>query len=193
MNLVHRCLCRSTSWRRVLRDYVVPWVLSDAQFGSHLLELGPGHGLTTDLLRPHVAHLTALEIDPVLANSLAARFSGTNVTVVRGDATAMPFPRAQFSAAVSLHMLHHIHDADLQNQLFRELCRVLNPGAIFVGVDSIGLNNFWMRVTHNRRHARSRGPRQPWVPPGVGRLSKHFGQDKPVCLRFHAQRPAAGL
>jgi hypothetical protein len=71
----------------------------------------------------------ALEIDPLLANSLAARFSGTKVTVVRGDATAMPFPRAQFSAA-------------------GRLAAHMKPGAIFVGVDSIGLNDFRMRVIH---------------------------------------------
>jgi SAM-dependent methyltransferase len=193
MNLIHRYLCRSTSWRRVLRDYVLPWVLSDAQFGSHLVELGPGHGLTTDLLRPHVAHLTALEIDPVLANSLAARFSGTNVTVVRGDATAMPFPRAQFSAAVSLHMLHHIHDADLQNQLFREVCRVLKPGAIFVGVDSVGLKNFWMRVMHIGDTL------VPVDPHSLGSRLESAGfqnisvKTNPHAFRFHAQRAAAGL
>jgi hypothetical protein len=129
MNLNHRYLCRSTSWRGVFRDYVVSSVLSDAQFGSQQMELGPGHGLTSDLLRPHVARLMALEIDPLLANSLAARFSGTKVTVVRGDATAMPFPRAQFSAA-------------------GRLAAHMKPGAIFVGVDSIGLNDFRMRVIH---------------------------------------------
>ena len=70
------------------------------------------------------------------------------MTVVEGDATAMPFQDGQFSGAVSLHMLHHVHSIDLQNTVFREVRRVLRPGAIFVGIDSLGLQSFWARLIH---------------------------------------------
>ena len=148
MNLIHRCLCRSASWRKVLEDFVVPWTLADVQLGNDVLELGPGHGLTTDLLRSRLPRITALEIDPALARSLAARLRESNVTVVQGDATAMPLNDAQFSGAVCLHMLHHVHSAELQNKLFREVWRVLRPGAFFVGVDSLGLQSLTMRLIH---------------------------------------------
>jgi 16S rRNA A1518/A1519 N6-dimethyltransferase RsmA/KsgA/DIM1 with predicted DNA glycosylase/AP lyase activity len=46
---------------------------------------------TTDYLRTKVQSLTALERDPVLAEKLHERFRDSNVRVIEGDATAMPF------------------------------------------------------------------------------------------------------
>lgn len=148
MNLIHRCLCRSASWRTVLEKFVVPWALQDVQLGEHVLELGPGHGITTNLLRSRIPRITALEIDPALAKVLTQRFQDTNVTVVEGDATAMPFHDSQFSGAIALHMLHHVHSVDLQNRVFRQVWRVLRPGAVFVAIDSLGLQSLWMRLIH---------------------------------------------
>ena len=96
-----------------------------------MLELGPGPGLTTDLLRKRVPHLTAIEIDRQLAESLASRLNGGNVEVVKGDATEMPFANAQFSSSVCFTMLHHVHTPALQDQLLREVWRVLRPGGVF--------------------------------------------------------------
>jgi ubiquinone/menaquinone biosynthesis C-methylase UbiE len=148
MNLLHRYLCRSASWRQVLEQYVVPWALTDTTLGSDVLELGPGHGLTTTLLQPHFRQLTALEVDPRLADALVARFSNTNVVVIRGDATDMPLADARFSGVVCLHMLHHVPCKELQDQLFREAWRVLKPGGTFVGIDSLGMDRLWMRTIH---------------------------------------------
>ncbi|MGD0124664.1 MAG: rRNA adenine N-6-methyltransferase family protein [Terriglobia bacterium] len=88
MNRIHRWLCRSASWRRELEENVMPWVLEGVDLGTGVLEVGPGPGLTTDILRPRIAHLTAIEIDSALALSLAARMRGSNVTVIQGDATS---------------------------------------------------------------------------------------------------------
>jgi ubiquinone/menaquinone biosynthesis C-methylase UbiE len=102
--------------------------------------------LTTDLLRCSVPHLTALELDPALAASLSLRLAGSNVAVVTGDATAMPFPDEYFSAGVSFTMLHHIPSRALQDTLLREVWRVLKPDGIFVGSDS--LQGWLMRLIH---------------------------------------------
>jgi SAM-dependent methyltransferase len=136
MNLVHRWICRSNGWRKSLEESVVPWVLSGMELGTEVLEVGPGPGLTTDLLRSRFARMTAIEIDIDLANSLARRLRDSNVKVVRGDATSMPFEDAQFSGAVSFTMLHHVPSPALQDRLFREVRRVLKPGGVFAGVDS---------------------------------------------------------
>lgn len=114
----------------------MPWVLRDADLGAHALEIGPGPGLTTDVVRTRVGALTALEIDPALAAALRARTAGTNVTVVDGDATAMPFADASFTGAISCTMLHHVPTPGLQDRLLAEVRRVLSPGAPFVGSDS---------------------------------------------------------
>lgn len=130
----------------MLDQIIVPWVLSDVSLGDDVLEVGPGPGLTTDLLKSRSAHLTALEIDPRLARSLADRMAGSNVAVVQGDATAMPLKGARFSGAVSFTMLHHVPSPALQDKLLREVHRTLKPGGVFAGVDS--LQSFGMRVLH---------------------------------------------
>ena len=124
----------------------MPWALAGADLGANVLEVGPGPGLTTDLLRLAVSRLTAIEIDLKLAESLGSRLRGSNVDVVTGDATAMPFSDAQFSGGVSFTMLHHVSSTQLQDRLLREVWRVLEPGGVFVGSDS--LQSWLMRVIH---------------------------------------------
>ena len=145
MNLLHHRICRSDRWRKTIQQRV-PWVISDAELGPNLLELGPGPGLTTDLLRSRVQRLTALEIDTKAAESLGARLRDSNVDVVAGDATAMPFGDAQFSGGVSFTMLHHVPSRALQDKMLREVRRVLQPGGVFVGSDS--LRSPFMRLIH---------------------------------------------
>jgi SAM-dependent methyltransferase len=130
----------------MLDEIIVPWVLSDVSLGDEVLEVGPGPGLTTDLLKSRTARLTALEIDPALAHALSTRLAGSNVAVLQGDATAMPLRDAQFSGAVSFTMLHHVPSPALQDKLLREVRRTLKPGGVFAGVDS--LQSFGMRVLH---------------------------------------------
>src|SRR3989337_2735933 len=108
MNLFHRWYCRSRGWARMMQGRVLPWVLEGLDLGDDVLEIGPGPGVTTDWLRTRVPHLTAVEIDHALAESLRRRMEGTNVTVVEGDATATSFPDATFDSAVSFTMLHHL-------------------------------------------------------------------------------------
>jgi ubiquinone/menaquinone biosynthesis C-methylase UbiE len=124
----------------------VPWVLSGVELGPHVLEAGPGPGLTTDHLRSAVPRLTAIEADYGLAESLRARLRDTNVEVVNGDATTMPFPDAEFSGCAAFTMLHHVHSPALQDKLLREVWRVLKPGGAFVGCDS--LQSVFMRALH---------------------------------------------
>ncbi len=137
MNLFHRWYCRSSFWKKALNEKILPWTLNEVYLGDNLLEVGPGPGLTTDVLRQRVAHLTAIEIDPELADKLKQRMHGTNVTVVSGDATKMPFEDKSFSGAVSFTMLHHVLSASLQDRLLAEVYRVLKPGSTFAGVDSV--------------------------------------------------------
>src|SRR5262245_24243145 len=137
MNRVHRWYCRSDAWRRTVRERLLPWVLGRAELGDHVLEVGPGPGVTTDVLRTRAEHVTAVEIDPALARTLAARLARTNVTIVRADASRLPFPDCMFSSAISCTMLHHVPSAALQDDLLEEVRRVLRPGGLLVGSDSI--------------------------------------------------------
>jgi SAM-dependent methyltransferase len=137
VNEGHAQFCASEEWRAVLRDEILPAVIGTTDLGADLLEVGPGYGATTDYLRERVARLTAVEIHPELAGELAARYAGTNVEVVEGDATELTFAAGRFSAATSLFMLHHVPTAELQDRLFAEVARVLRPGGVFVAADSM--------------------------------------------------------
>ena len=189
VNRLHHWLCRSARWRKTVRQRV-PWALSTAVLGDRMLEIGPGPGLTTDLLRRQANSLTAIEIDPGLAESLKARLHGSNVRIVVGDAAEMPFPDEQFSSVVSFTMLHHLSSTALQDQLFAQVWRVLEPGGVFVGSDS--RQSWQMRMIHIGDTL------VPIDPETVSARLELAGfevleiEKNSRAFRFHARRPARG-
>src|SRR5438105_15674861 len=124
----------SPMWAEMLERELLPWIERVAALGDDVLEVGPGPGLTTDLLRQRVAKVTAVELDPDLAAALAARLADTNVVVLHGDATASGLDANRFSAATCFSMLHHVPAPEIQDQVFVELYRVLRPGGTLVAV-----------------------------------------------------------
>lgn len=136
MNRLHHWLCRSDLWKRALRERILPWVLDGVELGDDVLELGPGPGAVTDLLRARARRLTAIEIDRASAFALGARLRGSNVRVLAADAVKIPCAENSFSSVICLAMLHHVPSVALQNALFKEVCRVLRPSGIFVGMDA---------------------------------------------------------
>jgi ubiquinone/menaquinone biosynthesis C-methylase UbiE len=146
MNRLHHWICSSNRWKRTLANEVFPRVLDGVDLGKNVLEVGPGPGLTTDLLRLRCERLTCLELDPVFASPLRQRMQDKNVIVVDGDATTMPFGDREFTAAVSLTMLHHVSTPVLQDRLFSEVRRVLQPSGIFVGMDVV--DTWSLRLMH---------------------------------------------
>jgi len=186
MNRFHHWFRRSARWEKTLQQRV-PWVLADAALGPDVLELGPGPGLATDQLRLTAERLTALEVDSRFAESLRARLRGSNVEVVTGDATAMPFPDARFSGSVSFTMLHHVPSPALQDQLLREVWRVTKPGGVFVGSDSV--QGLVMRLIHLGDQL------VPVDPDTFGSRLENAGfevleiENGARAFRFHARRP----
>ena len=137
MNQTHLEMCASAEWAEAVERWIIPWVLDSVDLGDDVLEVGPGPGLTTDVLRQHVPHLTAVEIHPDLAAALKERMEDTNVDVICADATATELPDDRFTGAVCLTMLHHVPTPDLQDRLFSEICRVLRPDGVLAGQDSL--------------------------------------------------------
>jgi SAM-dependent methyltransferase len=142
MNAEHLKLCSSAEWADAVQRWILPWVLDGVTLGPDVLEVGPGPGLTTDVLRERVPRLTAVEIDPELAGALAERLAGTNVDVVKADATDTGLESGRFSAAVCLTMLHHVPTAEGQDALFAEVHRLLRPGGVLAGEDSLDSPEF---------------------------------------------------
>jgi ubiquinone/menaquinone biosynthesis C-methylase UbiE len=136
MNLLHHWILNSSGWKRTVREEIMPWGLAGVELGDNVLELGPGPGITTEVLRQSPQRLTCVEIDAKLADKLRHKFANGNVQVVNGDATALPFPDGSFSGAVAFTMLHHVPSPRLQDRILAEVWRVLRPGGVFAGTDS---------------------------------------------------------
>jgi SAM-dependent methyltransferase len=139
VNRFHRRYCASATWDLLMRERLLPDAIDGVELGDTVLELGPGPGLTTQALAPLTNQLTAIEIDPDLAQRAGELTRGLgNVQVVIGDATELPFADAEFSAVVCMTMLHHLPDAAAQDRLFAQACRVLRPGGVLCGSDNLG-------------------------------------------------------
>lgn len=146
MNEQHLELCSSAEWAETVEKWIIPWVLDGLELGDDVLEIGPGPGRTTEVLRTRVPRLTAVEIHEDLATALAQRLQGSNVEVIHGDGTATGLPDDRFSGAVCLTMLHHVPSPERQDQLLAEVCRVLRPGGVFAGEDSVASDE--LRALH---------------------------------------------
>lgn len=136
MNEGHKA-CDSPEWRQAVRQEMIPWAVGQVDLGDDVLEIGPGYGATTDVFAELLPRMTSVEIDADLAARLQAKYAGTHVEVLLGDATNLSFPDGRFSAAVCFSMLHHVPSDELQDRLFAEAARVLRPGAPLVAVDSL--------------------------------------------------------
>jgi SAM-dependent methyltransferase len=146
VNKGHLDYLASPEWAERLKTELLPWVDSVGDLGDTVIEIGPGPGLTTDLVRPRVSSLTAVELDTDLASKLAQRLAGSNVEVLNADATQTGLPGGEFSTVLCFSMLHHMASPASQDRLFAEVARLLMPGGMFVGVDAI--DSEFMRDAH---------------------------------------------
>jgi SAM-dependent methyltransferase len=147
MNKRHLDVLSSPLWATMLERDLLPWVTAAVELGDDVLEIGPGPGLTTDLVRQLTPRLTAVEIDTALARALSGRMVGTNVEVIHADVLDTEFPEGRFSAVVCFAVLHHVPNSDIQDDVFREIFRVLRPGGSVAGSD--GYDNEGTRESHH--------------------------------------------
>src|SRR6202020_344885 len=70
MNETHLQFLASPAWADLLQTELLPWIEAAGDLGDDVLEVGPGPGLTTDILRQRVPQVTAVEIDPSLGEQL---------------------------------------------------------------------------------------------------------------------------
>jgi ubiquinone/menaquinone biosynthesis C-methylase UbiE len=141
MNENHAKLCPSPEWAAHIQDQVLPSLTQHADLGEDMLEIGPGPGAATEWLRHRVKRLTALEVDTAAARKLAGTYQGGNVQVVVGDATELSYPDESFDSVGSFTMLHHVPTLALQNKILAEAFRVLRPGGVLIGSDSLASND----------------------------------------------------
>jgi SAM-dependent methyltransferase len=134
MNKSHLTHLAGPEWAGFLRAELLP-CLEDAMDLGDVLEIGPGPGLTTDLLAEHAQHVTAVEIDPGLAAGLRARL-GDTVEVIPGDAGTVDLPERRFTAVICFSTLHHMPSARTQDRVFARCGRALRPGGTLLGMEA---------------------------------------------------------
>jgi ubiquinone/menaquinone biosynthesis C-methylase UbiE len=135
MNEEHAKLCSSAEWAEHLQTEVLAPLVEGIQLGPRLIEVGPGPGAATAWLHRHAEQLTAVEAEAEAAKALAERYP--DVDVVHGDATSLPYEDGTFDAAATFTMLHHVPTRDAQDRVLAELVRVVRPGGVIVGSDSV--------------------------------------------------------
>jgi arsenite methyltransferase len=115
--------------------------------GEHILDIGAGPGLLIADMAAVVGptgHVTGLEISDSMLAVARRRFASSaiadRVTLVDGDAAALPFPDASFDAATSTQVYEYVADVD---QALAELYRVLRPGGRALILDTDWASIVW--------------------------------------------------
>jgi ubiquinone/menaquinone biosynthesis C-methylase UbiE len=140
MNENHTQLCPSPEWAQHIQGEVLPYLVTIASLGDYMLEVGPGPGAATEWLHSRVSRLVAVESDEVSVKLLSERFAGTNVDVLAGNASDLQFSSDTFDSVGSFTMLHHVPTMAGQQLILQEAFRVLKPGGVFLGSDSLASN-----------------------------------------------------
>jgi SAM-dependent methyltransferase len=152
VNENHQQLCPSAEWAAHIQGDVLPWLVGQVDLGQEMLEIGPGPGAATEWLRHRVKRLVVCEIDEEAARRLTERYADSNVEVRVGSGTDLPHDNDSFDSVGSFTMLHHVPTLDLQRSILAEAIRVLRPGGVLIGSDSLGstgLHEFHADDTYN--------------------------------------------
>jgi ubiquinone/menaquinone biosynthesis C-methylase UbiE len=198
MNEEHQKYCTSPEWAEHLQTEVLPWFEAELRPEMAMLEIGPGPGAATGWLRQRVGSLTALEVEAEAAERLGERFGGGDggggdggggaggVEIRTGDAAALEFPDESFDAVGTFTMLHHVPTVTQQTQVLAEALRVLRPGGVLIGSDSLASNHL-----HHFHESDTYCPVEPSAlltrlqVLGYGEITLRVGWD----LRFVARKP----
>src|SRR3954468_18120671 len=93
-----------------------------------IVEIGPGGGRFTEVLRPKCRTLHAVDTSPTMIDALRERFGeGGGVVSHVGDARGLPLADSSADAVFSYGVFVHLQHWDIYNYL-AETARVLKPG-----------------------------------------------------------------
>jgi ubiquinone/menaquinone biosynthesis C-methylase UbiE len=102
---------------------------ANIQSGSTVLDIGSGPGHVAGALAEVGAAVTGIDFSARMVE--VARRHYPQDTFLEANAEQLPFDDASFRAVVSNFVVHHLARPDV---VFREVCRVLEPGGSFAFV-----------------------------------------------------------
>jgi len=111
--------------------------LTSLPAGSHIIDLGCGSGIFTQLLKEAGYRVTGLDISSKLIELGRETYPGLELIV--GDAEALPFEDGTFDGVLLSGLVHHFPDPRL---LAAETFRILKPGGKFMAFDPNRINPF---------------------------------------------------
>ena len=118
-----------------LRDRLL--AIADPGVADACVDLGAGTGFVALELAPLVDSVVAVDISPVMAQSLAGRATQAGLENVRtevADLRAFQLPTGSADLVVSSYALHHLRDED-KRALAAKAARWLRPGGRIVVAD----------------------------------------------------------
>jgi demethylmenaquinone methyltransferase/2-methoxy-6-polyprenyl-1,4-benzoquinol methylase len=104
---------------------------------DHVLDVATGTGAVTErLVRRHGCRVTALDQSEAMLAAARERLADAGalprVTLVRGEAEALPFPDARFDGLTVTYLLRYVADPAAT---LRELVRVVRPGGTVASLE----------------------------------------------------------
>jgi demethylmenaquinone methyltransferase / 2-methoxy-6-polyprenyl-1,4-benzoquinol methylase len=104
---------------------------------DHVLDVAAGTGAVTErLVRRHGCRVTALDQSEAMLAAARERLAEAGalprVTLVRGEAEALPFPDARFDALTVTYLLRYVADPAAT---LSELARVVRPGGVLASLE----------------------------------------------------------
>ena len=109
---------------------------------ARLLDLGCGTGLELEeyfKLCPS-AHVTGIDLAPVMLQAMQEKFKDKQITAILGSYFSVPFGVSTYDAAVSVESLHHF-TMEEKIPLYRKVCDALRPGGYLILTDYFALSD----------------------------------------------------
>jgi ubiquinone/menaquinone biosynthesis C-methylase UbiE len=155
------------------------------------VDLGAGTGFVATALAPLVDSVLAVDISPLMAESLAARAAQDGLGNVRtqvADLRTFRLPEASVDLVVSSYALHHLRDED-KRALAAEAARWLRPGGRIAVADMMfgrGASRRDREILREKATAfASRGPAGWWrIAKNLARYGLGVGHEHPATPQF---------
>jgi ubiquinone/menaquinone biosynthesis C-methylase UbiE len=138
MNVLGRAATNNFARAFALRHYLVPQMLrlGGSLDGSHVLEVGCGWGVSTELILDEMgaAEVDALDLDPIMVDKARQRLGG-RAHVKVGDMTDLSALDASYDAVMDFGAIHLVPE---WRRAASEVSRVLVPAGRYFFEEIVG-------------------------------------------------------